>query len=293
LTAPASTPLSVAPSSLVGRDLAKRYGDRVVLDGVDVTVSPGRVLALVGENGAGKSRLLRLLAGVEEPDRGTVTRPAELGYLGQELVVKPGTTVGGLLARALAPLHAAVHRLEELAGRLHSAPAAQEYAELLDWADRHDAWDASRRAEEAAARLGLAQVSAGQPVATLSGGQRSWLVLAALLTRRPACLLLDEPTNHLDDDATAFLEGVLREMPGVVVVASHDRGGRQPRPGLPRRGLRLAAGPRPEPPRQRRARQPDARGWLVRVPGRPGVCPPPATHDRWLRRRWGGDVLPL
>ena len=216
-----------APSSLVARGLVRRYADRVVLDGIDLTASPGRVLALVGENGSGKSTLLRLLAGRELPDSGTASGPDDVGYLDQDLEAAPRATVGEVLDAALAPLHEAVSRLESLAGDLADpwtgSAAADEYGALLDWAVAHEAWDATRRAEEAAHRLGLGDVSPDRPVALLSGGQRARLALAAMLTRRPACLLLDEPTNHLDDDALGYLEQVLRDLPGVVVVASHDR----------------------------------------------------------------------
>ncbi len=210
-------------SPLVARDLAKAYGDRVVLDGVDLVANPGRPLGLVGENGVGKSTLLRLLAGVETADAGTVARPGELAYLGQEPDFGDARTVGEVLREALAPLHDAVARLEVLAARLDDPGAADDYDALLEWVDLHDGWDADRRAETAAARLGLARVDRSRAVAALSGGQRSRLALAALVTRRPRCLLLDEPTNHLDDDAVAFLEQFLVSLPGIVVAASHDR----------------------------------------------------------------------
>ncbi|MFN8190696.1 MAG: ATP-binding cassette domain-containing protein, partial [Nocardioidaceae bacterium] len=93
----------------------------------------------------------------------------------------------------------------------------------LDRAVAHDAWDADRRAAVAAERLGLGSLDPERPVGTLSGGQRTRLALATLMTTRPTALLLDEPTNHLDDDAIAVLTAFLLDLPGVVVLASHDR----------------------------------------------------------------------
>jgi macrolide transport system ATP-binding/permease protein len=216
-------PHSASLTALVARDVRKAYGDRVVLDGVDLLATPGQPLGLVGENGVGKSTLLRIVAGREEPDSGSVDRPAELGYLGQEPEFAGGASVGDVLDAALAPLHAAVRDLEALAHRLDDAAVADEYDALLGWATLHEAWDADRRAETAAARLGLGRVQRDRPVAVMSGGQRSRLALAALVARRPACVLLDEPTNHLDDQAMDLLEDFLRALPGVVVVATHDR----------------------------------------------------------------------
>ncbi|HET6651105.1 MAG TPA: ABC-F family ATP-binding cassette domain-containing protein [Nocardioides sp.] len=217
-------PTLLRAESLVARDLAKSYGDRVVLDGVDVVASPGQPLGMVGENGAGKSTLLRLLAGAEPADAGTVSRPAELAYLAQEPTFPPDATVAEVLDEALRPLHDAVARLEVLAGQLDAPAAAEEYAVLLDWCGLRDAWSADSRAASAAARLGVGDIDPTTPVDALSGGQRSRLALAALVAGRPPCVLLDEPTNHLDDDAVALLEEFLTDLPGVAVVATHDRG---------------------------------------------------------------------
>ena len=210
-------------SPLVARDLAKSYGDRVVLDGVDLVVSPAVPVGLVGENGTGKSTLLRLLAGVEQADAGEVQRPGDLAYLAQNPDFADDATIGSVLAEALQPLHDAVTTLERLAAQLDDPAAAEEYAHLLEWAVLHDAWGADRRAAEAADRLGLGALEPGQQVAAMSGGQRTRLALAALIARRPTCVLLDEPTNHLDDEAVEFLESFLVDLPGVVLVASHDR----------------------------------------------------------------------
>ncbi len=212
------------PSSLVARDLVRVFGHRVVLDGVDLVAHPGEPVGLVGENGAGKSTLLRLLAGVDAPDSGSVTRPADTVYLGQEPDFARGSTVGDVLAEVLTPLHEAVARLETLGSTLADNPsAAQAYGDLLAWAEHHDAWDADRQAGITAERLGVGHLPRNRPVAELSGGERTRLALAAIIVRRPDCLLLDEPTNHLDDEAMAYVEDVVASSVGVVVVASHDR----------------------------------------------------------------------
>lgn len=218
-----SAPHLTHVSPLIARELSKSYGDRVVLDGVDLAVSPGVPLGLVGENGTGKSTLLRLLAAVEPPDGGDVQRPQDLAYLAQDPDFADAATIATVLQDALRPLHDVVARLEQLAAALDDPTVAEEYADLLEWAVLHDAWGADRRAAEAADRLGLGALDPGQHVAAMSGGQRSRLALAALIARRPVCVLLDEPTNHLDDTAVEFLESFLIDLPGVVLVASHDR----------------------------------------------------------------------
>ncbi|MEJ7707420.1 MAG: ABC-F family ATP-binding cassette domain-containing protein [Nocardioidaceae bacterium] len=208
---------------LVARDLTKSYGDRRVFDGLDFLAHRGQPVGLIGENGAGKSTLLRLLAAAEPADSGTVTTPPDLGYLPQEPAFSPGSTMQDVLDNALAPLHEAVTRLEQLASRLDSPPAADDYAATLAWAEHHNAWDAERRAATAAAKLGLDAIDPTRAVNQLSGGERTRLALAALITRQPECVLLDEPSNHLDDTAMDFVEAFLKDLPGVVVVASHDR----------------------------------------------------------------------
>jgi macrolide transport system ATP-binding/permease protein len=216
--------LPTALRPLVGRDLVRSYAGTTVLDGVSLTASPGQRVGVVGENGAGKSTLLRLLAGVEAPDHGTVDAPDDLAFLPQEPHFDPATPVGEVLDAALEPLHRAVRDVQILGARLADEPGvADEFAQRLEWAQAHDAWDADRRAAVAADRLGLHHLDRGRPVGRLSGGQRSRLALAALVVTRPAAVLLDEPTNHLDDDALAVLEETCLDLPGVVVVVSHDR----------------------------------------------------------------------
>src|SRR5205085_2490346 len=107
--------------------------------------------------------------------------------------------------------------VEELAGDLHDDAGGAAYAAALEYAVDHDAWDADRRAEVAAHELGLGALEPGRRVGTLSGGERTRLALATVMTTRPACLLLDEPTNHLDDEAIDVLTRFLIDLPGVVL----------------------------------------------------------------------------
>jgi macrolide transport system ATP-binding/permease protein len=213
---------SASTTILLATDITKSYAGRTVLEGIDIRATPGHRVGIVGENGAGKSTLLRLLAGLEVPDSGNIERPDDFAYLPQE--PEMSGTVAQVLAAALAPLHSAVRRVETLsAAMVHDPAAAAPYARALEWAERHDAWDADRRTKLAADRLGVSGIGPDRRVQSLSGGERSRLALAAMITTRPGCVLLDEPTNHLDDAAMDLLEDFLSSLPGIVVAASHDR----------------------------------------------------------------------
>jgi macrolide transport system ATP-binding/permease protein len=211
--------------TLQAEDVTFSYGDRVVFDGVSLIASAGQRLGLVGENGVGKSTLLRLLAGVEEPHGGSVRRGDDIGFLLQELPFPDTARFSDVIDDALAEIRATAARLDVLAADLAAEDPAKldEYGLALEWAQAHDLWDADRRAELVCDGLGLAGIAGSRPLGTLSGGERSRLALAALLVRRPTTLLLDEPTNHLDDDAMVFLEKHLATLTGVVVLSSHDR----------------------------------------------------------------------
>jgi macrolide transport system ATP-binding/permease protein len=198
-----------------------------VLAGVSLKAYPGQRLGIVGENGAGKSTLLGLLTGAEEADSGEVVRTDDVGFLHQESPFPENGSVAEVVEAALAEARGTEQRLAELARQLERRPEDTEalaaYGEALGEAEARGVWDADRRAEMVLAGLGLESISKDRALASLSGGERSRLALAALLMRRPRALLLDEPTNHLDDEALAFLEEHLRGVSGVVVVASHDR----------------------------------------------------------------------
>ena len=204
--------------------VSQSYAGTAVFRGLSLIAGSGQRLGLIGENGVGKSTLLRLLAGDEEPTEGAVTRPARTGLLRQELVFGRGDTVSDLLERGLSDLRAIERELVDAATAVSlSTDAERRYSDALASAERADIWTIESRRDELLAGLGLAGIGLDRPLAELSGGQRSRFGLAALLLARPTALLLDEPTNHLDDAACAFLRQHLLGWDGPVVFASHDR----------------------------------------------------------------------
>ncbi|MCY1143285.1 ATP-binding cassette domain-containing protein [Actinoplanes sp. Pm04-4] len=195
-------------------------GDRVVLDGVDVTLNSKSRLAVVGPNGSGKTTLLQVLLGRLQPDQGSVRRTGSIGVAEQELPAADGETVGTLVAQAIRPAQQALDRLEAALETVESAPDA--YANALDEATRLDAWDAERRVDIALEALN-ACTDRARRLDTLSVGQRYRVRLACVLGARHDLLILDEPTNHLDADGLDFLTDRLRHHAGGVLVVTHDR----------------------------------------------------------------------
>ncbi|MEO8165398.1 MAG: ATP-binding cassette domain-containing protein, partial [Betaproteobacteria bacterium] len=202
------------------------YGHVPLLDHVDLVVEAGSRIGLIGRNGAGKSSLLRLLAGTAQPDDGRIWRQPGLriGVVAQEPELEPGQTVFeatvaglGALASILADYHAAVLDLEQAPGDTAVMDRMQAAQELLE---QHDGWRVEHRVESVLSRLGLAQ---DVRIDTLSGGQRQRVALARALTGDPQLLILDEPTNHLDVDSIVWLENMLVDFPGAVFAVTHDR----------------------------------------------------------------------
>jgi len=205
-------------------DVSVTRGARRVLHDVSITVSHRSRLAVVGENGRGKTTLLHVLAGLLVPDRGRVTRTGTVGMAQQKLTVSSGATVGTLTSAALHASMTALAALEAATLAMSEGVAGSDdhYAAALDAATRLDAWDAERRVDVALDALG-ACTDRDRELATLSVGQRYRVRLACLLGAQHDILLLDEPTNHLDAGGLAFLTRRLRERSGGFALVSHDR----------------------------------------------------------------------
>jgi ATPase subunit of ABC transporter with duplicated ATPase domains len=222
-------PQSFSPSSatVVAHRISKERGSTRILTDVDLTVGPAHRVGVVGPNGVGKSTLLRILAGIEPADTGTVvlTPPdSTIAYLAQEPEVDSTETLVELLARRTG-VAGATRELEEGAKELADGAvgANDRYSTALEHYMALGGPDFEARAATVLADLGLPARLRDLPTASLSGGQRSRSSLAALLLSRHDLLLLDEPTNDLDFDGLDRLETFLANRPGGLVVVSHDR----------------------------------------------------------------------
>ena len=206
-------------------NLHKNYGIQPILQNINFNISARERIGLIGPNGSGKTTLMRILAGLEGPDSGVVTRTRSnlrIGYLAQGMSFEEGGTLRSVLS--LNP--ASEEELESEIASLASALSTDPDNSVLQ--ARYDAAlnQLSAGSDEPSVVLrsfGLADTSLDTPIGHLSGGQKTRLMLARVLLEDPQLLLLDEPTNHLDIEMLEWLEGWLNRFPGAALVISHDR----------------------------------------------------------------------
>ena len=194
-------------------DAQLSYGHVALLDHADFALEANERVGLIGRNGAGKSSLLRILAGTERPDDGVLHLRQSLrcASVAQEPVLDGDQTVFDAVCAGLAPL------LDMIDQYTHSA---EDLDALQAQIEAQDGWNWQRRVEETIHRLHL---DGGALINSLSGGNRKRVALAQALVMQPEVLLLDEPTNHLDLDSIEWLEQLLLDFKGSVITITHDR----------------------------------------------------------------------
>jgi ATP-binding cassette ChvD family protein len=210
--------------------LTKKHGPREVLKDIWLAFYPGAKIGVLGRNGAGKSSLLRIMAGqdTEFDGEARLSDGYTRGFLPQEPALNPDKDVWGNVEEAVAHRRAMLDRYNEISLKLaeplddrQMQKLCDEMARLQDQIEATHTWELDREIEIAFEVMNLPPRDAD--VRTLSGGERRRVALCKLLLQRPDLLLLDEPTNHLDAEAVAWLERHLSEYPGTVVAVTHDR----------------------------------------------------------------------
>ncbi|MCO1582635.1 MULTISPECIES: energy-dependent translational throttle protein EttA [unclassified Crossiella] len=208
------------------RKVRKAHGDKVILDDVSTAFYPGAKIGVVGPNGAGKSSVLKIMAGLDQPNNGDaqLAEGASVGILLQEPPLNEEKTVLGNVEEGVGEIMVKLHRFNEIAEQMatdYSDELMEEMGKLQEELDHADAWDISSQLEQAMDALRCPPGDA--EVTHLSGGERRRVALCKLLLSKPDLLLLDEPTNHLDAESVLWLEKHLADYPGAVLAVTHDR----------------------------------------------------------------------
>ncbi len=210
--------------------LNKFYGQKQVLKEINLCFFPGAKIGIVGENGAGKSTVLRIMAGQDDHFQGTaeITSGYKSGIVPQEPKLEEDKTVKQNLESAFGEIMALMAEYDRVTASMaeplsddQMEKAMNRMAELQDKLDAADAWNLDQRINRVSDALCLPEDD--RIVNTLSGGERRRVALCRALLEQPDLLLLDEPTNHLDAETIDWLEAQLKDYPGTVIIVTHDR----------------------------------------------------------------------
>lgn len=206
--------------------IQKIMGGNILFENLQLEVNSGEHVAIVGVNGSGKTTLLQLLSGVDFPDRGRIikSKDATVGYLHQ-IPNYPGHSVKKVLEEAFADIYALKARMTILEQEMQSNVTDEilwQYGQVQEQFMLQGGYEVDAQLAMIANGLGIMEMLA-QPFSSLSGGEKTKVMLGQILLSQPAILLLDEPTNHLDMQAIEWLENYVRSFEGIVIVVSHDR----------------------------------------------------------------------
>ncbi len=215
-------------------NLSVEFSAKSLFDNIDYVINPKDKIALVGKNGAGKSTMLKIIAGLQKPTSGSVAVPADvtIGYLPQQMVLSDTLTVADEARKAFSHIEEMQRRLDHMNDELASRTdyESDDYRLLIErMTDLSEqfAMQASDNCEAELEKtligLGFSRADFDRPTSEFSGGWRMRIELAKLLLTRPDVLLLDEPTNHLDIESIQWLENFLMTKAKAVVLVSHDR----------------------------------------------------------------------
>ena len=215
-------------------NLTIEFTSQVLFDNINYVINPKDKIALVGKNGAGKSTMLKIIAGLQKPTSGSVAIPADvtIGYLPQQMVLEDTLTVSEEVRKVFAHIDEMQRRLDKMSQELaertdYDSPEYHDLIERVSNLTEELAIASSDNCEDEMEKtllgLGFVRSDFDRPTSEFSGGWRMRIELAKLLLRRPDVLLLDEPTNHLDIESIQWLENFLITKAKAVVLVSHDR----------------------------------------------------------------------
>ncbi|UOO75873.1 ATP-binding cassette domain-containing protein [Neisseria sp. Dent CA1/247] len=210
---------------LQAENLSFAVGHVALLDKTSFQLDSGEKIGLIGRNGAGKSSFLKILAGVQKPDDGQLILQNGLKtvYVPQESFFDPQATVFDVVADGLGSLRDILRRYHHVSQQLENGEneaLLKELHELQTELEAQNGWQFDAAIKQTISEIGLPE---NETIANLSGGQKKRLALAQAWVQKPDVLLLDEPTNHLDIDAILWLENLLQQFSGSIVVITHDR----------------------------------------------------------------------
>ncbi|MCA8949874.1 MAG: ABC-F family ATP-binding cassette domain-containing protein [Planctomycetes bacterium] len=207
--------------------ITRSFGPYPILDGLSLRVDEGDRIGVIGDNGAGKTTMVRILAGSDDPERGqrNPRKALRIAYGEQMPAMPQGSTVLEFVLRGNGQHDALASRMRELEAAMAGGDevALREYGELQTAFEAGGGYDHKHQVEAVLGGIGFPVADLQKDVSVLSGGEKSRVQLAILMTTPADLLILDEPTNHLDLQGIEFVEGFVKRYPGAVVVVSHDR----------------------------------------------------------------------